>query len=239
MAGATTAVTTLRLLAISRGDFEQAVYLASSASPTALLAILLTNAVPLLLILCLVLWWGLGSREGLSMRMWFSAPWILAILYFAFPVIPALVLGLIVVAAVVGLLRNRDKSEIWKASAAERLSEDAEGSGRSGLYLAITSSILLALFSLDSTPWLPAERVTEKGKDPLTAYVLSESDRALVLLGERPRVVFVMPAEGTTRESCQVPSEGLDWPWMSKSLSALLHDAPLPRQVECPASTPG
>lgn len=211
----TALVTALRLLAVTRGDFNTAVALLGASNPSTVLFGVALNLLPIALPIVTFgafYAWLLGRRSvrravGAGIVMWLCA--VLALLLT--PSIFLAVSGLTAL-TVMGREAWRDRSGTGGArlrpgtpGAASRIDGRVElhrayvGFKRASLSL-LAGGLLFGVVL--APPWWPPEVITS---DEVTrvGYVIEETDREVVLLTPRRRSVVRIPSDGRTRQLCE------------------------------------
>lgn len=90
------------------------------------------------------------------------------------------------------------------------------------------SAALFLLFGSLANPWLPTESIKSGGGAPQVVYVLSQDDRQIVMLLDKPRRLERRDLEGLTREFCLKPSL-----WFERTALQL---GSTPGYRDCPSS---
>lgn len=234
VAGATTALGSLRLLAIAHGDASLAAYLATSAGPSALLALTLTSAVPSLFMVLMLTVLTTLFGNPLSERVGYVAAGLLILL--GVPVLSVFSLGNVVLVLVLVVGMGQYQLRRYRRGVLTRPMPGLDERRKSEWLLLSIAAMPLALITVSSSPWLPPETIAPAGQPARTGYVLAEGGRRLVVLDDERRALTSYDADSTERSFCSMARATLGPSWLWLSIPGALSGAYEHRQPACPRS---
>ena len=106
--------------------------------------------------------------------------------------------AMFVVLRIARRVRSRSDSGAKDGKAVER--ERAQFRRIAAWYVVGVTAVTLAFTVFNGSPWLPIERFS--GDQDAEGYLLEERTNDLVILQDEPRIVRIIPSEGTDRRFC-------------------------------------
>jgi hypothetical protein len=214
----------IAVLGLAKFDTTTALGIVDTVGPVGVLVrgTLITGLpliVPLLLQAAMVFarprWWfahhprAFGAFAGVGLVLYLGVPWVIAALA-----------STMVVAGVVGVLKDRNNT-----------SPTPSGWGAQAGFAAVAG--LVATLATAIIPWLPTQTITHPEAGTFTGFVLKVSDGYTTVLADRPRRIVRLDSTRTVFELCAHPSEARTS--ILQSLPAFETSVHYPK---CPSSSP-